>query len=294
MSRRWPWPEPAPACADCQNKQECAPGRAASLKLADRVQSLAPLLTFSRRPRSVTDSRATLRRSRTGFNSWRGHSFRTNRSPRVCRAHGGLLNRRAGSDSRAGDWALISSSECDGFACDPAKVEDQVQFLARTFTTRTLQPDGEGSDHGDIIDDIAAVNDFDGLRKIRSGFRFSTSITKNNGADPAITSGWASAPDDVPAAVVDHVVVREGVVPPGVDGYEAGAGVVLNVFAVDCVVLGTADQDDSVDPIAQRSAVDAQADLVILDVVVLRLGEKDAVGIVSESLPQMVLLETKL
>jgi hypothetical protein len=25
------------------------------------------------------------------------------------------------------------SSECDGFACDPAKVEDQVQFLARTL-----------------------------------------------------------------------------------------------------------------------------------------------------------------
>jgi len=33
---------------------------------------------------------------------------------------------------------LISSSECDGFAYDPAKVEDQVQFLARTFTTKTL------------------------------------------------------------------------------------------------------------------------------------------------------------
>ena len=33
---------------------------------------------------------------------------------------------------------MISSSECDGFAYDPAKVEDRVQFLARTFTTKTL------------------------------------------------------------------------------------------------------------------------------------------------------------
>jgi hypothetical protein len=33
----------------------------------------------------------------------------------------------------------MSSSECDGFAYDPAKVEDQVQFLARTFTSKTLE-----------------------------------------------------------------------------------------------------------------------------------------------------------
>jgi hypothetical protein len=66
-------------------------------------------------------------------------------SPRVCRAHGGLRSRRAGSDSRAGDCAFFKSSECDGFAYDPAKVEDQVQFLARTFTTLTLKPDGQAT-----------------------------------------------------------------------------------------------------------------------------------------------------
>ena len=87
----------------------------------------------------MPDSHATLRRSRTRFNSWRGHSCCTNRSPRVCRSHGGLRSGKAGFDFRAGDWALIASSECDGCACDPAKVEDQVQFLARTFTTRSRE-----------------------------------------------------------------------------------------------------------------------------------------------------------
>jgi hypothetical protein len=55
-------------------------------------------------------------------------------SPRECRAHGGLRSRKAGSDSRAGDRGGNKSSGCDGFASDPAKVEDQVQLLARTFS----------------------------------------------------------------------------------------------------------------------------------------------------------------
>ena len=63
----------------------------------------------------------------------------------MCRAHGGLRSRKAGSDSLAGDCSLIKSSECDGFAYDPAKVEDQVQFLARTFTITTLEPDGQAT-----------------------------------------------------------------------------------------------------------------------------------------------------
>jgi hypothetical protein len=71
--------------------------------------------------------------------------FGTKGSPRVCRAHGGLRSRKAGSDSLAGDWAFFKSSECDGFAYDPAKVEDQVQFLARTFTATTLEPDGQAT-----------------------------------------------------------------------------------------------------------------------------------------------------
>jgi hypothetical protein len=55
------------------------------------------------------------------------------RSPRVCRAHGGIRSRKAGSDSRVGDLVRVLSSECDGFAYDSAKVGDQVQFLARAF-----------------------------------------------------------------------------------------------------------------------------------------------------------------
>ena len=94
-------------------------------------------------PRSVPDSHATLRRSQTRFDSWRGHSF--DRSSRVCRAHGGLRSRRAGFDSRAGDWGEITSSECDGFAYDSAKVEDQVQFLAGTSLSLTLEPDGKAT-----------------------------------------------------------------------------------------------------------------------------------------------------
>ena len=36
------------------------------------------------------------------------------------------------------------SSGCAGFARDPAKVEDQVRFLARTLNL-TLEPDGEAA-----------------------------------------------------------------------------------------------------------------------------------------------------
>ena len=35
-----------------------------------------------------------------------------------------------------------TSSECGGFARDPAKVEDQVRLLARTLTTTALEPAG--------------------------------------------------------------------------------------------------------------------------------------------------------
>ena len=41
---------------------------------------------------------------------------------------------RRGSTPRRGTETKSLSSECAGFARDPAKVEDQVQFLARTFT----------------------------------------------------------------------------------------------------------------------------------------------------------------
>src|SRR5436309_8493926 len=54
---------------------------------------------------------------------------------RVCRRHGGLRSRKAGFDSRAEDWIHHkdkTSSECEGFARDPAKVVDQVRLLART------------------------------------------------------------------------------------------------------------------------------------------------------------------
>ena len=40
---------------------------------------------------------------------------------------------------------MIMSSECDGCACDPAKVEDQVQLLAGISTTTTPEPDGQAT-----------------------------------------------------------------------------------------------------------------------------------------------------
>ena len=92
---------------------------------------------------SACDGRhATFRRSKTRFDSWRGHSAV---SPRVWRTHGGLRSRKAGFDSRVGGSRAASfrrtSSGCDGRAHDPAKVEDQVRFLARTW------PSGRGPKH---------------------------------------------------------------------------------------------------------------------------------------------------
>jgi hypothetical protein len=85
---------------------------------------------------------ATLRRSKTRFDSWQGHSAP---SPRVCRTHGGLRSRKAGFDSRVGGWSAVLfrwlSSGCDGRAHDFAKVGDQVRFLARTL------PSEGGSKH---------------------------------------------------------------------------------------------------------------------------------------------------
>ena len=85
-------------------------------------------------PLACDGRHATLRRSKTRFDSWQGHCAP---SPRVCRTHGGLRSRKAGFDSRVGGSRAVLfrslSSECDGRAHDSAKVEDQVQFLARTW-----------------------------------------------------------------------------------------------------------------------------------------------------------------
>ncbi len=85
-------------------------------------------------PLACDGRHATLRRSKTRFDSWQGHCAP---SPRVCRTHGGLRSRKAGFDSRVGDSRAVLfrslSSECGGRAHDSAKVEDQVQFLARTW-----------------------------------------------------------------------------------------------------------------------------------------------------------------
>src|SRR4051794_11691116 len=87
----------------------------------------------STEPLACDGRHATPRRSKTRFDSWQGHSTV---SPRVYRTHGGLRSRKAGFDSRVGDSAaglFSSSSGCDGRAHDPAKVEAQVRFLARTW-----------------------------------------------------------------------------------------------------------------------------------------------------------------
>ena len=108
---------------------------------------MRPLHTSPRdsanRPRSVPDPHATLRRLKTRFDSWRGH--RLDESLRVCRAHGGLLNRKAGFDSRAGDPENIS----------PRGVPEQHTTLRRSRTrfnswrghgeSLTLEPDGKAT-----------------------------------------------------------------------------------------------------------------------------------------------------
>ena len=148
----------APASTTCRGHlQGCAPGRAASLQNSRTgFKSLRPAFAdVAERPGACLVSRimpvrvrpsaliaplacdgrhATLRRSKTRFDSWQGHCAP---SPRVCRTHGGLRSRKAGFDSRVGDSRAVLfrslSSECDGRAHDSAKVEDRVQFLARTW-----------------------------------------------------------------------------------------------------------------------------------------------------------------
>lgn len=53
--------------------------------------------------------------------------------------HGSLRNCRTSFDSSAGYLMHNTSSECGGFARDPAKVEDQVQLLARTLFISTTR-----------------------------------------------------------------------------------------------------------------------------------------------------------
>ena len=94
---------------------------------------------------------ATLRRSQTRFDSWRGYlaarRLITSPAPRECVGRtavfeaarpGPIPGRGIGRDCN-------TSSECAGFARDSAKVEDQVQFLARTSLSLTLEPDGQAT-----------------------------------------------------------------------------------------------------------------------------------------------------
>ena len=79
--------------------------------------------------RSVTDSHATLRRSQTRFDSWRGYC------PLPASVSGARRSSKPQGRVRlpGGGTAIgITSLECDGFAHDSAKVGDQVRFLART------------------------------------------------------------------------------------------------------------------------------------------------------------------
>ncbi len=83
-----------------------------SPKVADRVQFLARALLSSLNPRECVGRTAVFEAARPGPIPGRGAG----------RKH-------------------LWSSECAGFARDPAKVEDQVQFLARAFPTWSLVRD---------------------------------------------------------------------------------------------------------------------------------------------------------
>ena len=148
----------APASTTCRGHlQGCAPGRAASLQNSRTgFKSLRPAFAdVAERPGACLVSRimpvrvrpsaliaplecdgrhATLRRSKTRFDSWRGHCCLL---PRECVGRTAVFEAaRPGSIPGWGTRAVLFrslSSECDGFAHDSAKVEDQVQFLARTW-----------------------------------------------------------------------------------------------------------------------------------------------------------------
>ena len=94
-------------------------------------------------PWSVPDSHATLRRSRTRFDSWRGHpSGPSVRAGSCFRLPVSVSGARRSSKPQGrvrfpgGGFSTKTSSECDGIARDPAKVVDQVQFLAGTWIMR--------------------------------------------------------------------------------------------------------------------------------------------------------------
>lgn len=97
---------------DAFDRQGRPPGRGLRLQPGRTgFESLRPCcMPDSHRtiPSECDGRHATLRRSQTGFDSRRGDS------PRVCRAHGGLRSRRAGSDSRAGYSRSTRSDRSSG------------------------------------------------------------------------------------------------------------------------------------------------------------------------------------
>ncbi len=102
--------------------------------------------------RSVTDSHATLRRSQTRFDSWRGYC------PLPASVSGARRSSKPQGRVRLPGGGLRSewkSSECAGFAHDLAKVGDQVRFLARTSA---------------FLDDAGARRPGDRLQPGSSGF----------------------------------------------------------------------------------------------------------------------------
>ena len=144
-------------------------------------------------PLACDGRHATLRRSKTRFDSWQGH---WPPSPRVCRTHGGLRSRKAGFDSRVGGSRAVLfrslSSECDGRAHDLAKVGDQVRFLARTWPC-----DGLSSAQG-----AGARRPGGGLQNRRSGF---DSRRRLSASAPSFPSRGSPAQTEV-----EHVAVGVG------------------------------------------------------------------------------------
>src|SRR5579883_3482006 len=87
---------------------------------------------------SACDGRhATLRRSKTRFDSWRGHW-----DPREC-GGGTAVFEAAGPGPTPGRGMAEDRPRGVRDAHDPAKVEGQVRLLAGTSTRMTLEPDGQ-------------------------------------------------------------------------------------------------------------------------------------------------------
>ncbi len=145
MSRCWPWREPRPArlVVKIKNNRSVLLGEQLATKTRGQVSN--PCAPAGRLSLPLECDGTAHDSSKVADQVRLLARVLSRRSPRVCRAHGGLLNRKAGFDSRAGDF------RCQG----PRSVTDAHTTLRRSWTRfnswrghaffLTLEPDGKAT-----------------------------------------------------------------------------------------------------------------------------------------------------